>query len=289
MTGFGDVHLDEHGHAFHLEIRSVNNRFLKTSIHLPDELAYLEAEIEPLIRRRLTRGTITLRLHVRDLSAAAAQELNAAAIQNYVRQLRAAAPADAAVTIDLATLAALPGVCQPRELTEDERTRTWDSLRKLLDAALDRLVAMREREGRMLAADIEAHAERIRRNLDAVRVRAPLVIEEYRQRLTARVQELLARSGASLAPDDLLREVAIFAERSDVAEEIARLGSHLEQIAECDAWAEPAGRKLDFIVQEMLREANTIGSKAGDGEIARHVIEIKSAIDRLKEQVQNVE
>lgn len=289
MTGFGDAQLEEAGQFYHFEIRSVNNRYFKTTIRLPEAFGFLEPELESLLRQRMTRGSVTARMYVRDLSAAAAQEINPLALQRYIDQLRAAAGADMRLTIDLAVLAALPGVCQPRELSEQERAHCWSIVEKLANAALAKLMEMRAAEGRSLADDLGQHCERMRTHLAAIGARAPRVVEDYRARLTARVNELIAGSSVKLAEADLLKEVAIYAERSDIAEEISRLGGHLEQFAACIVSREPAGRKLEFISQEMLREANTIGSKANDAEIARHTIEIKSAIDRIKEQVQNAE
>lgn len=235
------------------------------------------------------RGSVTLRLRVRDVTAAAAQEINAAAIRAYVAQLQSAVPEDARVTIDLATLADLPGVCQPREVSEEQRATYWGIVERLLEAALERLIAMRAAEGQALAADLKSHCEHMRVHLDVVRARAPQVIEQYRDRLASRVRELLTGSNIELAEADLLKELSIYAERSDINEELSRLDAHLQQFDAVSAGAEAAGRKLEFIAQEMLREANTMGSKAGDPQIARNIIEIKSAIDRIKEQVQNVE
>jgi len=148
---------------------------------------------------------------------------------------------------------------------------------------------MRKREGESLFADLLKHLTLIRTNLGEIAKRAPFVIEDYHKRLSQRVNELLAKSELQVSQPDLLREVAVFAERADIAEEIQRLNSHLDAFEQACRAGEHAGRKLDFISQEMLREANTIASKANDAQIARHIVEIKGAIDRLKEQVQNVE
>lgn len=288
MTGFGEAQLEEDGHAYHLEVRSVNNRYFKASIRLPEDFAWMETQLEQLLRRRLTRGSISMRLHLRDLSASAAQDVNVAAIEHYITQLKTVLPAEPNFTIDLATLAVLPGVCQPHELTEQQRRHGEELVTRLAESAIDKLLEMRAAEGRALAEDLKQHCHAIREHLEAVRTYIPDMLEAYRDRLTARVEELIAGSNVRLAEEDLLKEVSIYAERSDVNEELSRLASHLQQFEEAIASAESAGRKLDFITQEMLREANTIGSKAGDAEVARHVIEIKGAIDRIKEQVQNV-
>lgn len=289
MTGFGEAQLEAEGATYHLEIRSVNNRYFKAALHLPEGLAFLEADLERLLRERLSRGSVSYRLRVRDLTAAAAAEINASAIREYVQQLRAAGGDDPRLTIDLAVLATLPGVCQPRELTGAERERTWERIRRLTEDALNRLLAMRTTEGEALAADLRAHTARVRALLEGVRRRSETVPAEYRERLARRVRELIADSSVHLAEEDLLKEVAVYAERSDVSEELSRLAAHLDQFETLVQTPEPAGRKLEFVAQEMLREANTIGSKAGDAQIARDIIEIKGAIDRIKEQVQNVE
>jgi len=288
MTGFGEGHAEEDSHAYQLEIRSVNNRYFKAAVRLPDEFAYMETQLEGLLRKTLVRGSITLRLFTRDLSAAAAQDLNIAAVKHYVRQFDDIESGEHSLAIDLATLATLPGVCQPRDLSERDRQQGEKLVRNLAEGALRDLLAMRESEGRSIAGDLKQHCGAVAEHVEAIQQYVPSMVESYRDRLKARVEELLADSNVHLAQEDLLKEVSVYAERSDVNEELSRLASHLGQFREALESQEAAGRKLDFIAQEMLREANTIGSKAGDAEVARHVIEVKGAIDRIKEQVQNV-
>ncbi len=289
MTGFGDAVLEEGPHRYHLEIRSVNNRYFKVIARLSEQFAFLEAEVEKHLRNHLARGSITVHLYVRTLGAEAALDLNTAAIQRYAERLRDIAGDDPRFTVDLSVLATLPGVCEPHELTEREREDAWRIVSGLLDKAVENLMTMRREEGKSLAADLLKHCQVVAENARAVRQRAPLVVQEYQKRLHSRINELLHNRGVSLAEEDLVREVGIYAERSDISEELNRLESHLEQFRSAIASGEPAGRKLDFISQEMLREANTIGSKAADADIARHTVEMKGAIDRLKEQVQNAE
>ena len=245
--------------------------------------------MEKLLRGKMTRGSVTVHLHARRIGAAAAYPLNVDAIGQYIAQLRNAAGEQGDVTIDLAALAMLPGACVPPELSDAEREAAWTWMAPLIDEALDKLIAMRREEGRGLADDLLRQCEVVQRELEAIHAHVPTVVQEYQKRLHARVEELIRDRGVTLAEKDLIREVGIFAERSDVNEELSRLSSHVEQFHECLKSKEPTGRKLDFIAQEMLREANTIGSKAGDAQIARHIIEIKGAIDRIKEQVQNAE
>lgn len=288
MTGYGEVQHSDDGVSYALELRSLNNRYFKASIKLPEQLGVFESEVEKLLRTRLSRGSITYSLRIRDTRAEAAQEINVAAVESYVQQLGRLS-AQVPVQIDLAAIVALPGVCQPPALSEAERERQWTVLESMTTRAMDHLIEMRRVEGRALRDDLIGQCAQIRKHLAIIAERAPLVLQEYHQRLLDRTNELLRESKLQLQIDDLKREVAVYAERCDINEEIARLSSHLEQFERlCDS-RELAGRKLDFLAQELLRETNTIGSKANDAAIAQHIVEIKGAIDRLKEQVQNVE
>jgi uncharacterized protein (TIGR00255 family) len=289
MTGFGEAQLEQDGHVYHLELRSVNNRYFKSSVRIPDEFAFMEAALERRLRERITRGSVTMRLYVRDLSATAAADINLAAVQRYVEQLNTIDLGEHAYRIDLASLLALPGICQPHAMSEQQRQSDASRIEQLADQAIDKLIEMRTAEGESLAADLRARCAELRGGIVAIRARATLAVEMFRDRLLTRIKELISASSVQLAEQDLLKEVAVYAERSDVHEELARLTSHLDQFEQFLGSSEPAGRKLDFIAQELLRETNTIGSKAGDTEIARDVINMKAAIDRIKEQVQNAE
>jgi uncharacterized protein (TIGR00255 family) len=165
------------------------------------------------------------------------------------------------------------------------------ALKPLVDQAIDGLLKMRTVEGQALADDLLGHRSAIETRLSEIATRAPQVVDEYHQRLRNRVNELLAKAQLDVAQPDLIREVAVYAERCDIAEEVSRLTGHMQQFEEIltNGNEEPSGRTLDFLTQEMLREANTIASKSNDVTIARHIVEVKGAIDRIKEQVQNVE
>jgi uncharacterized protein (TIGR00255 family) len=289
MTGFGDATAQRHGTHYAVEIRSLNNRFFKPVIKLPDSVSGLEPEIETLLRQRLVRGSITFILKMRMDSAEAAYHINMDALQAYLRQLQTITGLEKFVRIDLASLVQLPGVCQEPRDESDEIARHGDAIRELTALAMDKLIAMRHREGKSLQADLMKHVKRIADNLAAVQKRAPFVIEDYHKRLSQRVNQLVSKAELKLNESDLIKEVAVFAERADICEEIQRLTSHLEAFEHACGDADHSGRKLDFISQEMLREANTIASKANDAAIATHIVEIKGLIDRLKEQVQNVE
>ena len=291
MTGYGDSTLIDGETAYAVEVRCQNNRYFKAGIKLPEYMQYLEPEVDKLIRERLHRGSISYVLRVRAGAEEAAYDLNPAAIRGYVSQLSQAIgdTPGLGVQVDLAGLLQLPGVCQPRVPDERTRHRWLELLRDLTGRALDQVLEMRAREGRALADDLLAQCEQIERRVAAVAERAPAVVEQYRERLTGRIKAMLQQDDVRLDPDALVREVAIFTERSDINEELSRLGSHLTQFRGAVESGKGVGKKLEFIGQEMLREANTIASKANDAEIAIHTVEIKSAVDRIKEQVQNVE
>lgn len=289
MTGFGSKvgHLD--GLECTVLARSVNNRYLKTVIKLPEAWAEAESDVERLIRRRLHRGTVTVTVRIKVADERAASDVNIAALRKYVDQLRQlAVEAQPALRIDLGSLLLLPGVCEPPCL-EDIVHKARGDLAALIDAALDALVDMRGNEGEAIAEDLRANCDVIEVQLAAVAGRVPNVVRSYQERLQARVAELTNAGTVRVDEESLAREVAVFAERSDIAEEIARLRGHVGQFREALAQGGAAGRKLDFIAQEMLREANTMASKANDADIARCVVEMKTAIDRIKEQVQNLE
>ncbi|HEX4123978.1 MAG TPA: YicC/YloC family endoribonuclease [Tepidisphaeraceae bacterium] len=289
MTGFGDASIESGGTHYAVEIRSLNNRFFKPVIKLPDLLSGMEPELESMLREQLGRGSITYILKMRSESAEAAYHINVPALQAYLNQLRGVQGLDKSIQIDLASLVQLPGVCQePRDET-DEIDQHGPTVRQLTSKAIDKLDAMRKREGQALFVELMKHIAVIAENLKEIEKRAPLVIEDYQKRLQLRINQLLLKAELQVSTADLVKEVAVFAERADIAEEIQRLTSHLESFEQSCRTGEHAGRKLDFIAQEMLREANTIASKANDAAIARGIVEIKGAIDRLKEQVQNVE
>jgi len=292
MTGFGEASTTHEAAHFHLEVRTLNAKYFKAVIRLPEQAQALEAELESALRRRLHRGTITLTASITDDSPQAAFDINHRAFDRYVEQLRQARSiADGQVALDAAALLALPGVLQPPADEEDRLSRARDAMLKLVDIACDKVVDMRVREGGALYEELRAQHDAIGERLDAIATRAPSVVEEYQKRLEERIRTLLAAIGASSDEVEIVREVAAYAERTDINEEIVRLRGHIEQFAELTSGksAKPVGRTLDFLCQEMLREANTIASKSSDAAISRDIVIIKGAIDRIKELVQNVE
>jgi uncharacterized protein (TIGR00255 family) len=289
MTGFGEARATVESVSYRVEIRTVNNRYFKPSLRLPEQFVRYEAEVDRQLRSKLGRGSVFFTLRVEDENATTAYEINRAALSKYVSRLREVAGNEPTARIDLAGLLAIPGVCQPPDIDELTLTAQFKIALGITAQAIERLIEMRRAEGAALLRDLDAQCAEIRTRLGLVEVRAPVVVEDYAKKLRTRVQQLLNESNVELEKDALAREVAIYAERCDINEEISRVRSHLDQFETLCQGPEEAGRKLDFLAQELLRETNTIGSKANDAEIAGHVVAIKAAIDRIKEQVQNVE
>ena len=290
MTGHGEAHRHDGGLSVAVEIRTVNNRYLKLSIRTTEGYVLLEPQIEAVVRQHVRRGTIQINVRINREPSAEDYRLNEAVLRGYLEQLqRLTGRSLVDQPASLPPLLALPGVVSEPAAQLDLIEAQWPHIESVLTDSLQRLSEMRIEEGRAMAADLAANARAIAAELAAVERRAPQVVAAYRTRLLERLQALLADLGAQIAPADVVREVGIFAERSDISEEIVRLKSHLEQFDTVTAEGESQGRKLEFLIQEMFRETNTIGSKANDAEIARHVIEMKTAIERMREMIQNVE
>lgn len=293
MTGFGEARWDGDGLALSVEVRTVNNRYLKVSVRGSEPYPMLEPELEKLVRKVVRRGTVTIHVRCDRLGRGSDFVLNAVALRSYLDQIRAVCEQAGGVPVSalLGQVLALPGVApEPGGVSGRPPDEELAAVERTLEAALGRLQAMRQQEGRAMADELLALRETIREHLGRIREQVPAVVDGYRQRLRERVGQALAEHNVTLRAEDLIREVAVFAERSDVAEEVTRLASHLDQFetivrAEDDG----PGRKLEFLVQEMGRETNTIGSKAGDVGVSRQVVEIKAALEKVRELVQNVE
>lgn len=290
MTGYGEAEGEINGVIHLVEIKSLNNRYLKTIIKLPDVVAFLEEDIEKLLRQNLSRGMINCVVRLKGASANVMFDIDEAALQEITNKLnRISSTVDINGTIDIASLLNLPGIIRPKLPDEEATEQIRTTLLNLTQQAIEKLKQMRTAEGRFLETDLKSHCDAIRSYLEQIRARSQNVMKDYAQRLNKRVNELLSEAKLKLDEEILAREVAILADKSDISEEISRLDSHLQQFQQSCHTNNQAGRRLDFISQEMLREANTIASKASDAEIIRHVVDMKCRIDRIKEQVQNVE
>ena len=293
MTGFGEAHGRQDGLAVAVEIRAINNRYFKLSVRSSEGYASLEPLVENEARRGIHRGTIQVNLRVDRKRAAEDYRINVDVLERYQQQLQPLLQkwnAKAAVSgLPPEALLSLPGVVDDACGETVDASADWPIIQRTLQEALKNLGRMRAEEGRAMGADLVANCRAVAGSLDEIQRRAPLVVEEYRTRLFDRLQRTLAQLDVSLQPADIIKEVGQFADRSDISEEIVRLRSHIEQFLATMELPESSGRKLDFLTQEMFREANTIGSKANDVEIARCVIDIKAAIERIREMIQNIE
>lgn len=290
MTGFGEARASTPTAAVSLEVRSVNNRHLKVSVRGADPYPLLEPDFEKVIRRTVKRGTLHVNVRVERQRAAADLTLNTATLAAYLKQVQDACPAATDASAVVAGLLALPGVAPESgsrtSVPEDE----WPLVEQALQDALAKLDAARKTEGRAMADELLLHHRHIRDQLELIKQHVPRVMADYRQRLLDRIKQAVASAGVAVEPDHLIREVAVYADRTDVSEEVIRLDAHLEQFEDVvRKESDGPGRRLEFVLQEMGRETNTLGSKAGDVTISRHVVEIKATLEKMKELVQNIE
>ncbi len=290
MTGYGEAQGEGNGVSYVVAIKTVNNRYFKSVVKLPELVAFMEEDIEKLLRENLGRGTVNYVLRLKDASADALFAIDQTALKAIVEKLNdAGTSAGIRGTIDISNLLSLPGIIRPALPDAEKTGQVRDVILGISREALGQVKKMRAVEGGFLEADLKERCRAMRQDLEHIHARRAVVVKEYAVKLKKRVDELLAHAELKLDEEILVREVAIFADRSDISEEISRLDSHLQQFAQCCRGNDQAGRRLDFISQEMLREANTIASKASDTEITRLVVDIKCQIDRIKEQVQNIE
>ncbi len=288
MTGFGAATLERDGLSVRIEIRSVNHRHLQVKSRLPGELSHLEPEIEVRLRKRLARGSVTVNVELTHLDPAAELVIDERAALRYAELARALAKRlGMPDELTLKDLLGLPGVLHERNGAHGAAAGAR-AIHEALDLALDALGAMREREGTSLAKDLARHAAAIERDTKKIARRMPRVVREHHETLKLRVGELL--HSQPLVPEaELARELALLADRLDVSEEISRLESHLVELRRFLDEGGSIGRQLDFLAQEFFREANTIGSKCNDSQVSHLVVDVKTHIERMREQVQNVE
>jgi uncharacterized protein (TIGR00255 family) len=290
MTGHGEAHRRHNQVSIAVEVRTINSRYFKLSLRTIEPYTSLEPQIEAAVRDRIRRGTLQINLRIDREASAEDFSISDVVLGSYFEQLRTLNKSlKLTEPIRLDGLLMLPGVVVDRATQRRDVESDWPQVQAVLLEALDNLQKMRVDEGRAMESDLAASCQLIARELEHIIARAPLVAEAYRKRLADRLNKLLTEYELTISPSDIVREVGLFAERSDIAEEVVRLKSHLEQFDTIMKNEDACGRKLEFVTQEMFRETNTMGSKANDPEISRHVIEIKSAIERMREMIQNVE
>jgi len=290
MTAYGRGEVEAPGQKWVVELRSLNHRFLELSLNLPKRLWALEDQIRKLIKSRINRGRVEMQLTWETLGE---KSLALRLDQNLVGEVKAV----------LTDLQALGEIQEPlrlehflrfadllvtREGDAQDLEEPWEIVSQVISQALGVLEEMRRTEGAALAADLAAHLEVVRRESNQIADQAALLPELWREKISTRLAEVLQEAGP-LDEVRLAQEVALMAERRDLSEELARLESHVSQFQQALKSEGPVGRKMEFLLQEMLREVNTIGSKAGDLLISQAVLEIKGTLERLREQVQNIE
>ncbi|MCA8998201.1 MAG: YicC family protein [Planctomycetaceae bacterium] len=289
MTGHGEATAQNDRLSVTVEVKSVNNRHLKVSVRCPDSFLALETNIEKVVRQVVTRGTLNIAVRVRHLTDAATHAIDAKVLAHYWRQLTQAAEELAtSVPQDLGPLLPLPGIVDEGDGKSVEAS-DWPLIENVLAEALQNLQEFRHTEGREMADELVSLSGVIEENASKIAARAPGVVADYRERLKQRVNDALKENGIDLADTDIIREVSLFADRCDITEELTRLRSHLKQYRSLVEADSSNGRKLEFIGQELFREVNTIGSKANDVEISHMVVEMKAAIEKMREIIQNIE
>lgn len=290
MTGFGAATEQNDKVCLSVEIRTVNNRYLKIAMKTHDAISPFESRIDKLLRNKIARGTVSISIRLERLKTGNKYLLNRTVLQSYWEQLHELSETlHVATRADLAALLELPGVLEEEAIPSFDKDELWQILEGCLNEALGTLLELRQAEGKTTAADLELQLRTIQSELKQVVSLAPQVVETYRDRTLTRVTELLSKSDVDLDAAHLIREVSIFADRCDINEEITRLQAHLDQFGNFLNEKTSQGRKLDFLTQEMNREVNTIGSKANHVGIAHHVVEMKSAVEKIRENLQNVE
>ncbi len=288
MTGYGRGQEIVDGREITVELRAVNHRYFELSSRVPRIYGYLEEKIKSYLQSRIGRGKVDVNVTVLNIDTGSAEvQLNRPLAQSYlaaIREMGEALGLDDDIT--LSGMTRFSDLFVVRKVADDEDS-VWAGVRAVLDAALTGFTAMRQTEGERLEADILSRAETIGQLVGIVEESSPKTVAQYREKLFQKLQEVLGQSG--IDEQRMLTEAAVFAERVAVDEETVRLRSHLLQLKEIVAGGDAVGRKLDFLVQEINREANTIGSKAMDADIAKVVVNIKAEIEKIREQIQNIE
>ncbi len=289
MTGFGRGEAQDAGRQFTVEIKSVNHRYNDIVVRMPKRLTYLEEKIKDMIKNVVKRGRVEIYISLESLGEGDAKiSLNRSLANQYYQCLHEIRESfDVKDDISVSILSKFPDVfiIESREEDEDE---IWQCLKSAVTKAIEMLMEMRLAEGEKLAEDIVGRCDYIGNIMRTIEKKNPEIIQEYKNKLRDRINEMLEDT---IQIDDgrLSMEIAIFADKSSIAEEIVRLYSHFEQLKKSLKEHQPIGRKLDFLIQEMNREINTIGSKSSNLEIVNYVVEIKSELEKIREQVQNIE
>lgn len=288
MTGFGRAVAETDGYVITVEIKSVNHRYFEFSSRIPRQYGFLDDKLKSYINSRVSRGKVECYVSIEALNTEAAQVVvNNTLASAYVSALKEiSANYDLKEDFGASTVARFQDVLVVKKADEDEE-KIWSYVKSVTDTALDKFIAMRTVEGAKMKNDISSRADYILSCVEYIEKRSPETVKEYNDKLVERVHDLIG--DVSLDEGRIIQEVAIYADKVAVAEETVRLRSHLDQLKAFINSDEPVGRKMDFLVQEINRETNTIGSKANDVDIARKVVDIKAEVEKIREQIQNIE
>ena len=294
MTGFGVGHWESPLLGVTVELRTVNHRHLKVIVRGTEPYPSLEGEFEKHLRKTVRRGSVLIHIHVRRTAPLDAQTLDVSKLVALIDQVKQACDESGnGVLLPhlLGGLLSVPGVVAESAIAAADHEAEWPMIEAALAKAVDQLQAARRIEGHATTVELRAKHAAILHALAGVKVHLPQVMTDYRTRLMERIRTAVADAGIAVQPDHLVREIALYADRTDVNEEVHRLTGHLQQFDELLTHGAPdgAGRRLEFLVQEMGREINTLGSKAGDVAISRFVFDMKSAAEQIREIVQNIE
>lgn len=288
MTGYGRHQASVGGMDITVEIKSVNHRYYEYSSRLPRTYGFLDDKLKSYLQGRIARGKVEVYVSIDTIDAPGSEVVvNYALTEGYLKALQDLSERYALKNdVSVMALTRYPDILTVHKAPEDEDT-VWEAVRQVADKALDAFVTMREKEGARLREDVLSRAHTILQAVEQVEERSPQTVQEHMDKVQARMRELL--DGAAVDEQRLLTEAALYADKIAVAEETVRLRSHLSQLEQLLDSSEAVGRKLDFLVQEINREANTIGSKCQDVELARIVVDIKAEVEKIREQIQNIE
>lgn len=290
MTGFGRCRTVLHGREISVEIKSVNHRFFEFSCRTPKGYSFLDDKLKNLVNSRVSRGKIDMFVTVGCAEDTPAEvKINHSLVSGYLNAMKEIADTyNIKNDVTVTAISRFPDVYTVSKAPENEEEITADVL-EAANVAIDSFIAMRETEGEKMKADILGRAKVILDTVDEIEERSPQTVKEYEERLLNRINSTLLDYNINIDEQRVLTEVAVFADKVAVAEETVRLRSHFAQLSKIMESQDPIGRQIDFIIQEMNREANTIGSKVQDAEIAHMVVKIKSEIEKMREQIQNIE
>ena len=288
MTGFGRGHQVLNGRDITVEIRAVNHRYYEFSSRLPRSLGYVEDKLKTLLQGRISRGKVEVSVLINNVEAADEKiTINHEIVKEYIDAMRSVKDEFGLVDdLSLSNILRIPDAFTVVK-TETDEAQLWEDIRSTAEEALEHFISMRENEGERMKQDVLSRLAKIEEWVGVVETRSPMVVEDYRKRLYDKMCEVL--SSTNIDENRILMEAGIFSEKTAVDEETVRLRSHIAQFRGLLESGEPVGRKLDFLVQEMNRETNTIGSKVQDIEVTRIVVDQKSEIEKIREQIQNIE